>query len=76
MHASWGYGVFVGQTHQSAPTVLGVFTPPSPRFACATSSINRGELKSLCFTLKFNIPSNRICNPIDLSVRVCDPRRL
>ena len=43
--------VFAGQTRRSAPTVVGVFTPPSQRFACATSSINRGGLKYLYFTL-------------------------
>ena len=47
--------VFAGQTHRSATTVVGVFTPPSLRFACATSSINRGELKFLYFTLKLKI---------------------
>ena len=45
--------VLCGQTHRSAPTA-GVFTPPSPRFACATSSMNRGGLESLCFT--FHLP--------------------
>ena len=47
--------VFAGQTRRSAPTVVGVFTPPSQRFARATSSINRGGLKYLYFTLKFKI---------------------
>ena len=33
------------------------FTPPSLRSACATSSMNRGGLKSLYFTLKLKIQS-------------------
>ena len=45
---------FVGQTRRSAPTA-GAFTPPSLRFACATSSMNRGGLKFLYFTFPFHL---------------------
>ena len=37
------------------PYGAGAFTPPSLRFACATSSMNRGGLKFLYLTLKLKI---------------------
>ena len=46
------------------PYCAGTFTPPSLRFACATSSMNRGGLEFLYFTLKFKIQGDMMCHHI------------